>query len=166
MPERDPVGRDVAGAGDAELLARVARSDREALTELYRRHSAAVFLLAHLLLGRSRAQETTQEVFLYLWDHADELRADERPLRSALLQRVRLLHPAGDPGEADGDSEPSVAALTADERAALELALDGASYGEAPARLRRSSKEVNELLRSALLKLYEGTDAPKDPRPP
>ena len=172
MAPGSPMG-DPSRARDPDLLAAVAQSDVDARGEIYRRHSAAVFFLAHQLLGPTGAQEATQDIFLHVWDHADELLEGGQSLRTALLQLVRLrrlAHSGGDDatGVSDGLAEgDTFTELTDDEQAALELALQGMTYREAARRLGRSTEDVNELLRNALLKLYEGSGAPsEDPLPP
>lgn len=147
------------GATDTELLEAVGRLEVDALGELYRRHGAAVFVLAHQLLGAARAEDATQDVFLYLWDHPDELLTTGGGLRPALLDRLRLRHLAL-VDEAQVPDETS--RLTDQERAVLELALEGLGYREAASRLGVPSTVVDGLLRSALSKVYEARVAPTE----
>ncbi len=57
--------------GDEELVLSVSLGDRDALGELYTRHSRAVYGLAlHFLRDPNRAEEVTQEVFINLWNKA------------------------------------------------------------------------------------------------
>ena len=67
----------LAEASDAALAMSIARYDREALAEVYRRYAGAVFGLARRLLGeRAGAEEVVQEIYLRLW--ADPTRASIR----------------------------------------------------------------------------------------
>jgi DNA-directed RNA polymerase specialized sigma24 family protein len=150
---------DVTKASDAELLLGVGRLEVDALAELYRRHGASVFVLAHQLLGAARAEDATQEVFLYLWDHSDEFLGTERSLRPALLDHLRLRYLV-DVDPAEGPAEDR--GLTNEERAALELALAGLGYREVAGRLGLPSTVVNALLRSALTKIYDARVAPTE----
>ena len=157
---REPaVSGDLTRSSDAQLLEAVGRLEVDALGELYRRHGAGVFVLAHQLLGPARAEEATQDIFLYVWDHPDELLGMKRGLRSVLLDQLRIRHLAFlDPAESPAEDRR----LTEDERAVLELAVEGLGYREAATRLGRPSTEVDSLLRSALHKIYEGQVAPTD----
>ena len=149
------VSKDLTRLSDAQLLRAVGRLEVDALGELYRRHGAGVFVLAHQLLGPARAEEATQDIFLYVWDHPDELLGMAGGLRSVLLDQLRIRHLSFvEPAENRR--------LTDDERAALELAVEGLGYREAAIRLGRPSAEVDSLLRSALHKVYETRVAPSD----
>jgi len=56
---------------DAELLARIGRSDAEAMRELVARKLARLLALAERLLGRrGEAEEVAQEVFVRAWKQA------------------------------------------------------------------------------------------------
>jgi len=56
---------------DAELVARVAESDTDALAQLYDRYSQAIFSLClRIVRDRPAAEELTQEVFVRLWRSA------------------------------------------------------------------------------------------------
>jgi DNA-directed RNA polymerase specialized sigma24 family protein len=153
---------ELSAASDAELLERVAQLDMDALGEIYRRHAAGVFVLAHQLLGPAQAQEATHDVFVYVWDHANELLPMASNLRSVLLDQLRLRHLSARNGRSSSSEERD---LTEQEQAALELALEGLSYKEAAARLGVRTGAVDELLRGALLKIYEvRTATTEDPR--
>ena len=156
--DKGPVD-DLTGATDSQLLQAVGRLEVDALGELYRRHGAGVFVRAHQLLGAAKAEEATQDIFLYVWDHPDELLSMERGLRSVLLDQLRIRHLAF-VDQADNPAESH--RLTDDERAALELALEGLGYGEAANRLGVPSTDVDRLLRSALNKVYDSRVAPTD----
>lgn len=69
-------------AGDADLLARVASGDATGVSELYDRHSAAVFGLAlRVTRDQGLAEDVVQETFVGVWKHAarfDQTRASAR----------------------------------------------------------------------------------------
>ena len=61
-----------ARQADAELMARVAAGDEDALAALYERHADAVFRVAFRLVGdRHLAEEVLQETYLALWNRAE-----------------------------------------------------------------------------------------------
>lgn len=71
--QRAPIAMDV------DLLAAVARGDRDAFAALYRRHAAACFGLALRLMGnRAEAEDIVHDVFLKLFDDAARIREAER----------------------------------------------------------------------------------------
>ena len=142
-------------AGDAALVVAIARWREEALAEVYRRHSGAVFALARRLLAdREMAEEVLQEVFLRLWRAPERFDAGRGSLRSYLLaqthgrsidmlrsdtsRRRREERDARDRAESVDDVEREamnltmadkvkavVAELPADERRPIELAYFG-----------------------------------------
>ena len=57
---------------DEELARRVSIHDRAAFTELYDRYSRSVYALAVHMLGSTEAEEAVQEIFLRLWNKADQ----------------------------------------------------------------------------------------------
>jgi RNA polymerase sigma-70 factor (ECF subfamily) len=86
------------GADDRALLRAVAAGDKEALRQLYTRHSAVLFALAlRVLSDRAEAEDVLQEAFVQIWKTAgsfDEGRG--KPLgwlimltRSRAIDRLR-----------------------------------------------------------------------------
>ena len=86
------------GADDRALLRAVAAGDKEALQQLYTRHSAMLFALAlKILSDRAEAEDVLQEAFVQVWKTAgsfDEGRG--KPLgwlimltRSRAIDRLR-----------------------------------------------------------------------------
>jgi RNA polymerase sigma-70 factor, ECF subfamily len=74
---------------DAELVARLKSRDEAAMAVIYSRYGSPVFALAHRVLGdRGLAEDITQEVFLQLWNNADQFDADRGKLRTFLLTRT------------------------------------------------------------------------------
>jgi RNA polymerase sigma-70 factor (ECF subfamily) len=76
--------------GDAALLAAIGHGDSGALSLLFDRHGAAVLGLLTRMLGRGgEADEVLQEVFLWLWNHADRYDGSRSSLRGWLLVLAR-----------------------------------------------------------------------------
>jgi RNA polymerase sigma-70 factor (ECF subfamily) len=74
---------------DTELLAGVGRADLEALGEIFRRHGAAVYAIAHRSAEDTKAAEVvTAEVFVALWDSADHAIERGGDLREYLIERT------------------------------------------------------------------------------
>jgi RNA polymerase sigma-70 factor (ECF subfamily) len=82
------------------LLARVARHDVAALSELYDRYAPRVYgLMAHILPSRNAAEEILQEVFVRLWSESPSLSQEGRSVaawlvvtaREAAVDRLRAL---------------------------------------------------------------------------
>src|SRR6478735_6123318 len=84
----EPVGRivhKVAGP-DEELIVRVAGGDEEALRELFRSYGPYAKALAlRIVASATLAEEVVQEVFLSVWQHAGEYRAELGSVRSWLF---------------------------------------------------------------------------------
>ena len=83
-----------------DLLARVARHDVAALSELYDRYAPRVYgLMAHILPSRDAAEEILQEVFVRLWSESLSLSQEGRSVvawlvvtaREAAVDRLRTL---------------------------------------------------------------------------
>ena len=63
------------------LLTRIAAGEREALAELYHWTRAAVYGLALSYLRNAQdAQDLTQDVYVQVWDHAEQYRPTGSPL--------------------------------------------------------------------------------------
>src|SRR5215475_2915816 len=57
---------------ESELLNRLRQGDREALSELYRMHHPGVYrFVLYLTADPGAAADVTQDVFIWLMDHAD-----------------------------------------------------------------------------------------------
>ena len=75
MKPVEPTAESAAAAErarfDAELLRRMARSDREAFAQLYDRFSRPLFATAQRILANAaEAEDIVQDVFLALWEKA------------------------------------------------------------------------------------------------
>jgi RNA polymerase sigma-70 factor (ECF subfamily) len=83
-----------------DLLARVARQEVAALSELYDRYAPRVYgLVAHILPARAAAEEVLQEIFARLWTESPSLRQAGVSVpawlvvtaREAAVERLRAL---------------------------------------------------------------------------
>ena len=74
-----------AGTGDRELAARLAGGDQAALAQIYDCFGALVYGLARRILrDQALAEDVTQEVFLFLWEHPERFDPARGTLRSWL----------------------------------------------------------------------------------
>jgi RNA polymerase sigma-70 factor (ECF subfamily) len=157
-PRRDNIVVQ-AMSSDKDLIQKFRAGDREAFTELYRTHQAAVFRFAfYMTADRNRAAEVTQDVFVWLIHHAAEFDPDRGDLAAFLggVARKLLLRERRDerrwlplemarPGAESPEPEAAldaaslrkaIAALPERYRAAVVLCdLEGRSYDEAAAAL-------------------------------
>ena len=77
-------------SSDAELVARMARGDREALARLYERHAPRLCALARQILGDpGEAEDLLHDVFLEAWRHASEYSEARGSVGSWLSLRTR-----------------------------------------------------------------------------
>src|SRR4029077_13424890 len=73
----EPTARELAHLSDEAVLALIARSDEQALSELYRRFSRLAHGLAfRILRDDALAQDAVQEAFLGVWRAAGPLTAE------------------------------------------------------------------------------------------
>jgi RNA polymerase sigma-70 factor (ECF subfamily) len=164
---------------DAELAASVARGDRRALEQLYRRHAPACIAAARrIVVDEPLAEEIAQEVFLRFWrrpDRYDLARGSVRTflsaaarnaaldtLRSERSRRRREERVAGGPWVPSVDEavlvridqsavRAAMGALSADERVAISLAYyEGCSYREVARRLEQPEGTVKTRIRRGL----------------
>jgi RNA polymerase sigma-70 factor (ECF subfamily) len=77
LPQREAVERSaqavipISEISDEQLLKRVGTGDREALSNLFRRHAGLVFSVAcRILRDESEAEDLVQELFLFLFQKA------------------------------------------------------------------------------------------------
>ena len=83
-------GEEPRAESDEFLLQRVAARDPAALQVLYERHGSAVFSLAqYILRDAAVAEEVTQEVFLTVWNKAEQYHAEHARFRTWLLSITR-----------------------------------------------------------------------------
>jgi RNA polymerase sigma-70 factor, ECF subfamily len=144
-------------SSDRQLIQRFRAGDRDAFTELYRTHQAAVFRFAYYMTGdRDKAAEVVQDVFVWLIHHAGEFNPERGELAAflggvarKLLQRERrdarrwlpleAALPSSGPGEFAADAaalRKAIAALPQRYREAVVLCdLEGRSYEEAASAL-------------------------------
>ena len=124
------------------LLLRIADGEREALAELYRSTRTAVYGLALSYLKNAHdAQDLTQDVYVQVWDCAEQYRPTGSPMgwlltvcRSLCLMRLRREERHAALSEEEWDAIPAQErGLDADERTLLQGAL--AALGEEERRI-------------------------------
>ena len=115
-----------------QLLRRVAGGEREALAELYHRTKTAVYGLALSYLKNAHdAQDLTQDVYVQVWDCAEQYRPAGSPMgwllivcRNLCLMRLRREKNNATLSEEEWDAIPAQeCGLDADERVLLQQAL-------------------------------------------
>jgi RNA polymerase sigma-70 factor (ECF subfamily) len=104
-----------AGDIDADLLARAARGDARAASELVRRRLPRLVGLARRLLNdAAEAEDVAQEAFMRLWDRASRWRSEGARVETWLwtvatrlcLDRLRRRRPVADPEALDALADP------------------------------------------------------------
>ena len=115
-----------------QLLIHIAGGEREALAELYQRTRSAVYGLALSYLKNAHdAQDLTQDVYVQVWDRAEQYRLIGSPMgwllavcRNLCLMRLRREDRHAALSEEEWDAIPArECGLDADERALLQDAL-------------------------------------------
>jgi RNA polymerase sigma-70 factor (ECF subfamily) len=186
-----------AVATDVELLQRMAAADETALAALYDRYGRLVMSVALAVLGdRATAEEVTFDVFLTVWQRADDYKPElakaatwlTRLARNRAIDRLRreAVRPAGHsvafsdaPGRGP-DLETTVdlalqrqrvraavAALPAEQRQALALAFfQGYSHSEIAGLLEQSLGTVKGRIRGGMARLRQLLAADEPPRSP
>lgn len=175
---------NLARASDASLAIAVARWQEDALAEIYRRYSGAVFGLARRLLYDVRlAEEVTQEVFIRFWREPERFDPARGSLRSFLLsiahgqavdlirsetsrkareERARAVIELGPDVEQEffefTNAErvrEAIAELSEPERRAIELAyFGGHSYREVAVIMQEPEGTVKSRIRSGLKRMH------------
>lgn len=80
----------MSGAEDVDLVIALARGQREALGDLYDRHSGAMLGLGlKLLRDRGEAEEILHDVFLEAWQRAGDFDPSRGSVRAWLMLRMR-----------------------------------------------------------------------------
>ena len=125
-----------------QLLLGIAGGEREALAELYRRTRTAVYGLALSYLKNAHsAQDITQDVYVQVWDCAEQYRPTGSPMgwlltvcRNLCLMRLRREERHAALSEEEWDAIPAQeSGLDAEERILLQHAL--AAIGEEERRI-------------------------------
>ena len=115
-----------------QLLLHIAGGERDALAELYQRTRTAVYGLALSYLKNAQdAQDLTQDVYVQVWDRAEQYRLIGSPMgwllavcRSLCLMRLRREERRTALSDEEWDAIPAQeCGLDADERALLQGAL-------------------------------------------
>ena len=73
------------GSWEANAVARVAAGDDAALAEIYDQYAGSVYGLAlRVVRDRAAAEDITQDVFVWFWEHPDRFQPERGSLRSWL----------------------------------------------------------------------------------
>jgi RNA polymerase sigma-70 factor (ECF subfamily) len=172
------------------LLARIARKDDSALTELHGRWSPVLSGIAGRMLGSQReAEKAVEDTFVHLWEHAGDDDSRQAPpfvrcfslLRDLCINRLRQSSKRDSTRPADTSTgktpDPSVMAadewrdvrstlarLSKDEHGCIELAVFlGYAQSAASSHSRTPLGAVKNRLRHALEKLAPHSHAHPDP---
>ena len=175
---------------DAELVAAMARGDRDAMAALYERHSGVLLGLAmRIVKNRREAEDLLHDVFLEVWRSAKDFDPKRGRVRTWLAIRMRsraldlqksarVSRNAGDAGldvlVDDGDHASSLgdharvrAALVElgpDQRRVLELAyFEGLSCSEIAERVAIPVGTVKSRIAAGLDRLRNGLSARRSP---
>jgi RNA polymerase sigma-70 factor, ECF subfamily len=142
------------GAGDAILMASVAKGDREALARLYDRHADVVLaLIQRIVRDGALAEDLLHDVFLEAWHHAAAFDPQRGSVRTWLMIRARS-RALDRRGKLARDADVALRAgrepARATSREADVIGIDGA-------RLRRLAAGLDaELVRVIELAYFEG----------
>jgi RNA polymerase sigma-70 factor (ECF subfamily) len=175
-----------APSDDAAVMARLAGGDQQAMAVIYDRYAGMVQALSRRILREpAAADELVADVFVELWQRAGAFDARRASLATYLMTLVRSrgidrlrarkrkaagsladdqAGPAGDDdpglrlaaGEQAAVVAKALAGLTADQRAAIELAYyQGLSHVEVAERLQRPLGTVKTHIRAGLIQLRD-----------
>ena len=172
---------DDADDVDVALVAAMARGDRDALAQLYERHSGVLLGLAlRIVRERREAEDLLHDVLLEVWKAAKDFDPKRGRVRTWLAIRMRsraldlqksarVSRNAGDaglevvPDERDHASpdharvRTALAALGPDQRAVVELAyFEGLSCSEIASKIQIPIGTVKSRLAAGLQRLRDG----------
>lgn len=137
-------------AADRHLVARLAAGDADALAEVYRQYSGLVFGLSRRVLNeQSLAEDVTQEVFVFLWQHPERFDPSRGTLRGwlALLAHRRSVdrlrsEMRRSQAEARAEVESSTAPVTAEADDVVAAAWLSGRVREALSKLPNEQREA------------------------
>src|SRR2546429_1574759 len=179
-----PTARELAHLSDEAVLALIARSDEQALAELYRRFGRLAYGLAfRILRDDALAQDAVQEAFLGAWRAAGRFSAELAKPSTWLLtlvhrravdlvrreerRRTEPLEAETEPGDVEATDEAELAAqrqtiraaprqLPAEQREAIELAYYGGyTQSELAERLGQPLGTIKSRMFTGLARLRE-----------
>ncbi len=157
---------------DSELIERAKEGDREAFGELVRRYQAVAFRTAYAITrSAAEAEDAAQEGFVKAYRAIDRFRSGA-PFRPWLLRivgnearnrlrsagrRERLALRSWDPSFGDAAPSPEGAALDAERRAALLVALERLNERDRDVIVLRHLLDLSEAETAAALGVRPGT---------
>ena len=125
-----------------QLMNRLAAGDRDAISELYDRHAARVYALAHRILRNGTdAEDVVQEVFSQAWRTAASYRAERGSVTAWLLVMTR------------SRAIDRIRSRRMSEQALDESGYQGLASGEPPLTDELIASERADSVRSALTQL-------------
>lgn len=141
------------------------------LTQAFREHAAAVYVVARKVGGQNNAADVTQEVFLRLWAHPERFDPTRGPLRTYLctvargvaidIARQERARSARDgrsiASSVAADVDPAHAALRADDARRVRKALDLLAIEERTAIVEAFDNDLSYREAADRLHLPEGT---------
>jgi RNA polymerase sigma-70 factor (ECF subfamily) len=160
---------------DRELARRASRGDVEAFTKLVRAHSSLVYRVALRMLGNEDAQDASQEVWIRVWRNIKAFRGESAfttwlyriTVNTCLSARQRGARReereySGDeipylPEPPGGDADPETAALTAERREEVEVALLHVRAEHRAALVLRHMEGLSYAEIAAVLEVPDGT---------
>jgi len=180
----EPTARELAHLSDEAVLALIARSDEQALSELYRRFSRLAYGLAfRILRDDALAQDAVQEAFLGVWRAAGRFTAERAKPSTWLLtlvhrravdlvrreerRRTEQLQPDSEPIGSEGPDELALLSerqsirealrkLPPEQREAIELAYYGGyTQSELAERLGQPLGTIKSRMFTGLARLRE-----------
>lgn len=158
---------------EIELVERAKRGDADAYAALVRQHQALAIRAAYLIVrNMADAEDAAQEAFVKTYLSLQRIRAGA-PFRPWLLKIVtnearnrrrlterhdaRVVRVAQERPSEDAAPSPEVAALRAEQRSALERALDGIREPERLAIIYRYLLDLSEVETATILECAPGT---------
>jgi RNA polymerase sigma-70 factor (ECF subfamily) len=142
-----------ADCPDPELVERMVRGDRAALSQLYARHSPRLLtLVRHILGDRTEAEDVLHDTFLEAWRRAADYSPERGSVQAWLAVRARSR--ALDRRRAPARRDLSLASELVDETLTRRTASEAPLYAEDRGRLRAALAAMSPEERQVLVLGY------------